>query len=53
MIDGWNLFNHPMKNDIRAYEIIQKVAASQGGSYTNGGLLDYPSFNELKLIVII
>ena len=42
MIDGSNFFNQPVKNDLRTYNNIQKIATGQGDDYTTGGVLDYP-----------
>ena len=41
MMDGKNLFNQPIKNDIKIYDIIQKIAIGEGGDYNSGCLLDY------------
>ena len=43
MIDGKNLFEQPLKNDLRTYENIPNISAGQGGYYT-GCLLDYNYF---------
>ena len=53
MIDGLNFFDQPVKNDLRTYGIIQKIAIGQGDNYTTVCLLDYPYFKEnYKLITI-
>ena len=53
MIDGLNFFDHPVKNDLRTYDIIQKIAIGQGDNCTIVCLLDYPYFKEnYKLIAI-
>ena len=53
MIDGQNFFNQPVKNDLRTYDNIQKIAAGQGDEYTTGSLLDYLCFkNCYKMIAI-
>ena len=44
MIDGQNLFGHPVKNDLRTYDNIQKTATGQEDDYTTDCLLDYPCF---------
>ena len=41
MIDGENLFDHPVKSDLRTYENIEKVSTGQGDDYTTGCLLEY------------
>ena len=53
MIDGKNFFDQPVNNDFKTYENIRKITAGQGDDYTNGCLLDYPSFKEkYKMIAI-
>ena len=53
MIDGRNLFDQPIKNDLKTYYNIRKIATSQSAYYTTGCLLDYPYFkNYYKLIAI-
>ena len=52
MIDGRNLFDKPLKNYLKTYNI-RKVATGQGDNYTTGCLLDYPYFKKYyKLIAI-
>ena len=46
IIDGQNVFDEPVKNDMRTYDDIQKLATWQGHNYTTGCLLDCPYFNE-------
>ena len=53
MIDGRNFFDQPIKNDLKTYDNIRKVATGQGDDYTTGCLLDYPYFKKYyKLIAI-
>ena len=53
VIDVRNLFDHPIKNDLKTYDNIKKIAAGQGDDYTTGCLLDYPYFKKYyKLIAI-
>ena len=40
--DGKNLFDQPVKNDLRTDENVRKNAIGQGDDYTTGYLLDYP-----------
>ena len=42
MIDGQNVFDQPVKDVIRTYENISKIATGPGDDYTAGCLLDYP-----------
>ena len=47
MINGENIFDQPIKNNIR------KIATGQGDDYTAGCLLDYPYFaNTYKMIAV-
>ena len=47
MIHGNNFFDHAIKkNDLVTYKNIRKVAASQGGDYTTGYLLDSNIFKN-------
>ena len=41
MIDGKNIFDQPVKNDLRTYDNIRKTIPGQRGYYTTGCLLDY------------
>ena len=53
MITERNFFNQPIKNDLKTYDSIRKIATGQGDDYTTGGLLDYPYFKKYyKLIAI-
>ena len=44
MIDGQN--DQPAQNNLRTYDIIQKIAAGQGDDYITDCLLSYNYFNE-------
>ena len=44
MIDKRNFFEQPVKNNLRTYDHIRKIATCQGDDYTTGYLLDYPYF---------
>ena len=41
--DQWkkNFFDQPVKNDLKTYDKIRKIAIGQGEYYTTGCLLDY------------
>ena len=41
MIDGQNLFDQLVKNDLRTYYNIRKIANGREDDYTTGCLLDY------------
>ena len=53
MFDGDNLFDYPVKTNMRTYDNIQKTITSQGEDYTTGCLLDCPYFNEQYRIIAI
>ena len=46
MIDGLNIFDQPVKNNLKTYDNIQKIAIDQGDDYTAGYLLDYNYLNN-------
>ena len=53
MIDGRNFFDQPIKNDLKTYDNIRKIATGQGDDYTTACLQDYPYFKKYyKLIAI-
>ena len=53
MINGQNVFDQPVKNDLITYENIRNIATGQADDYTTGCLLDYPYFeNYYKTIAI-
>ena len=53
MIDGQNVFDQPLRNNLITYNSIQKIATGQGDDYTKGCLLDYNHFkNQSKMITI-
>ena len=53
VINGWNFFDHPIKNNLMTYDNIWKIATGQGDDYTTDCLLDYPYFkNYYKMIAI-
>ena len=53
MIDGQNFSDQLVKNDLRTYNSIRKIATAQVDDYTAGCLLDYNYFkNYYKMIAI-
>ena len=46
MIDGENVFDQPVKIDMRTYNNIRKIAAGQGDDYTSDCFLDYIYFKD-------
>ena len=45
MIDLQNIFDQAVRNDLRTYKNIRKIAIGQG-EYTTGCLLDYNYFKK-------
>ena len=53
MIDGRNLFDQPIKNELKTFDNTGKIATGLGDDYTTGCLLDSPYFKKhYKLIAI-
>ena len=53
MTDGKNFFGQTIKDDIKIYKSIRKIAIGQGSDYRTGFLIDYPYFKEnYKMIVV-
>ena len=46
MMDGQNVFDQPVRNDLITYDNIQKIATGQEDDYTTGCLLDYNNFKK-------
>ena len=46
MINERKVFDQPVKNDLRTYDKIPKIATSPGGHYATACLLDYLYFKE-------
>ena len=53
MIDGKNVFDHPVKSDMRACDNIRKIVTGQGDKYKTGCLVDHKFFNEQYKMVAI
>ena len=54
MIDGRNFFDQPIKNVLKIYDNIRKIAMGQGDDCATGCFLDYPYFKTYyKLISIM
>ena len=52
-IDGKNLFDQPVKNDVRTYDNIRKTAIGQGDNYRSGCSLDYRYFKKYDKLIAI
>ena len=53
MIDGQNVFDQPVKNDLRTFDNIRKISIGQGDDYTTDRILDYNYFNEYYKMIVI
>ena len=53
MVNERIFFDQTIKNDLRTYDNIQKIATGQGDDYTTGYLLDYPYFTKYYNLVAI
>ena len=49
MVDGRNFFDQPIKNDLKTYNNIRKIATGQGDDYKTGCSLYYPYFKNYIL----
>ena len=52
-MDGRNVFDQPLKNDIKTYENIRKPTTGQRDDYTTGCLLDYNYFKKHNKMIAI
>ena len=52
VLDWRNFFDQPVRNDLRTYDNIRKIAICQGDEHTSGCLIDYPYFKNYKVIPI-
>ena len=46
-----NFFDQPVKNDLRIYDNIRKIATGQGDDYPIDYLLDYPYFKKYYKLI--
>ena len=53
MIDGKNIFDQPVKYNLKTYENIRKITTGQEDDYTGGCLLDYNYFNNYYQMIAI
>ena len=52
MIDGRHFFDQPMKNDLKTYDNIRKIATSQTDRITQLDVfLDYPCFKNYNKLI--
>ena len=53
MINGQNLLNQPVKNNLITYDNIWNIPTGQEDDYTTGCLLDYNHFNNYYKMIAI
>ena len=53
IIDGQNVFDQPIRNNLITYDNIRKISTGQGDDCTTGCLLDYDCFNKYYKIIAI
>ena len=53
MIDEQNFLDQPVKNNLRTYDNIRKIATGQGDDYSTSCLLDYNYFNNYYKMIAI
>ena len=53
MIDGRNLFDQSVRNNIKTYVNIRKIAIDEEGDHATGCLLHYPFFKENYKVIAI
>ena len=53
MIDEQNLFNKPVKSNLRTYNNIRKIATGQADDQRIGSLLGYLNFKNLYKMIVI
>ena len=53
MIDGRNFFDQPMKNNLKTYDKISKLATGQGDDQTTTCLVNYSYFESYYKFVAI
>ena len=53
MIDGQNVFDQPVKNNLRTFDNIRNISIGQGDDYTTDRILDYNYFNEYYKMIVI
>ena len=53
MIDGRNISDQIVKNNLRTYDNIRKITTGQADDYTTGFLLDDPFFKKYYELIVI
>ena len=53
MINGRSFFDQLIKNFVKTYDYMRKIANGQGDEYTTGCSLDYPYFKKYHKLIAI
>ena len=53
VIDGRNFIDKPIRNDLKSYHKIKKIATGQDDNYTTGLLLDYAYLKKYYNLIAI
>ena len=53
MTNGQSFFDKPVKNDLRTFDNIRKIATGQGDDYITDCLLDYNYFTKCYKMIAI
>ena len=53
MTNGQSFFDKPVKNDLRTFDNIRKIATGKGDDYITDCLLDYNYFNKYYKMIAI
>ena len=53
MIDGRNVFDQLVKNDLRTNDEIRKILTGRGDGYTTGCMLGYSYFKDYDKMITI
>ena len=53
MIDGQNVFDEPIRNNLIKYDNIRKITIDQGDDYTTGYLLEHTYFKSYYKMIAI
>ena len=53
MTNGQSFFDKPVKNDLRTFDNIRKIATGQGDDYITDCLSDYNYFNKYYKMIAI
>ena len=53
LIDGRNLYDQPVNDQIKKYDEIKEIATGHGDDYTPGCLLDYQYFKDHYQLIAV